>query len=83
MALKLDQESFLVDLINHIKEDPDPINDWEEGFMADQAERFSKEKSDMWLSGKQMNIVRRIGKNKYGMDWDEYSDSFLGSNPEK
>lgn len=74
MAMSLDQESWLVDLLEHYNSDPDPVSEWEEGFLCDIAERFKEEKSEMFMSGKMMNILRRIGANRYGMDWAEYED---------
>lgn len=72
--MKLSEESYLVDLLGFIKEDEEPITDWEEGFMADQAERFADKGSEMWMSPAQMNIVRRVGSQRYGMVWEDYDD---------
>ena len=74
MAMKLDQESWIVDLLDHYEKDPDVTDEWETGFLCDIAERFVEEKAEMFVSGKMMNILRRIGSRRYGMDWQDYKD---------
>ena len=73
--MKLSVESWLIDLIDHYNQDPDSVQEgFETNFLTDIAERFEKEKAEMFVSPKMMNILRRIGSQRYGMDWNEYRD---------
>ncbi|MGI9493887.1 MAG: hypothetical protein ACR2QF_15935 [Geminicoccaceae bacterium] len=65
----------MIDLIDHYNNDPDTVPEgFETNFLTDIAERFKNEKSDMFVSPKMMNILRRIGSQRYGMNWDRYRD---------
>lgn len=76
MTLKLDQESWLVDLIDHYTQDPDQVAEgFETDFLTDIAEKFENEGSEMFVSGRMMNILRRIGTQRYGMNWDQYTEN--------
>ena len=69
------EESWLVVLLDHYNQDPDAVPEgFETGFITDIAERFEKEGAEMFVSGRMMNIIRRIGQQRYGMDWEEYRD---------
>lgn len=75
MAMELSQESWIIDLLDHFDKDPDPVSQgFETDFLCDIAERFAEEKAEMFVSGKMMNILRRIGEQRYGMKWQEYRD---------
>lgn len=73
--MKHDQESWLVVLFDHFNKDPDVVSDgFETNFMTDVGERFSKEGVEMFVSPKMMNILKRIGTDRYDMDWNDYKE---------
>ena len=70
MALNADQESYLNDILELFAADPTVCTSWECGFLNDQRERYDEEGPNMYLSPKQFGIVRRIGEQRYGVEFD-------------
>jgi hypothetical protein len=73
--LLLNQETFLLDLFYHRENDPDVIPfGFEANFIKDMDDRYGEEGVLMFMSGRMMNIIRRIGRERYGMEWVNYVD---------
>lgn len=73
--MNLDKESWLRDLFDLYANDPDAVPEgFEEKFITDIAEKFEVDKSDIFISPKMWNILKRIGEQRYGMNWKEYQD---------
>ena len=73
MSMDLSHESWLVDLIDNHKKNPEQVPPgFEENFICDIAERFSTEGVEIFISHRMMKILVRIGEERYGMQWAEY-----------
>ena len=74
-SLPLDKESFLIDLKEFYSNDPDVVpQGFETNFLTNILERFENEGAEMFVSPKMMAIIKRIGEERYGMNWDAYKD---------
>lgn len=58
--LSEDERSTLVDIIERCHNGWDLLNDWEKGFVGDQIKRYEEYGSDIRLSPKQWEMMRKI-----------------------
>ena len=61
---------WLIVLTGHFDEDPDVVSrGFEMDFLSDISKRFKEEGPCMYISGRMLNVLRRIGVNRYGLIW--------------
>lgn len=73
MALSLEQYEWMSDQIERFDADVRSVaRGFEESFLTDLSERFKEEQEQMFLSARMFEILRRIGDQRMGMDWENY-----------
>ena len=65
--MNIEQKEYLESVVEAFKDDPGHASEWEQGFMADMAERFDKYGADTYVSAKQWKIITRVAE-KYGIE---------------
>lgn len=63
MALSPTEEEWLEGFLAHVAEHGRRMSQWAKGFIGDQQSRYEEFGSDMSLSTKQWNILKREAKN--------------------
>lgn len=73
--MNFDQFCWMIDHSHHFRSDEKVVaRGFETSFMTDLCDRFEEEGAEMFMSHKMMNILWRIGRQRYGMVWSDYVD---------
>lgn len=60
MALTLEELEWVHQLLAECEAQPHRLSPWERSFIADQQKRSEELKDELWMSGGQFRILRRI-----------------------
>jgi hypothetical protein len=74
MPLNVHQESYVVDLLGAVGESPGVLRGWDKGFIDDLQKNFDEKESDMMMTPPMWRQVERIGKTKFGLDFEQYQE---------
>ncbi len=61
MSLEEEEMNYLQGIFDAFEAGPEECNDWERGFMTDNATRFNQYGAETHLSEKQWAIIRKVG----------------------